>query len=274
MIIDIPYIKQALGIEIEDEKISYLLAHFFDYICEHINIDTTLEQEEISIQPLNTPILNPTFPNDDLTLFQETLIFAIACNLSTMGISINNISQEIYNEYIPFFDTSKLSLTEDNTQYKITYCDIFDNCLQRLTDYLSTNSNVGYLRRLLDIDPDDVGDSEIEFLIEHYTKYLSDVIPNVDVKSPLFQQAVFLSVACHIFKVNPTAITTPIMYYVDEVRERFQIDFDKFGNTWCDLADAALSDLKKKTYGYYGLRAYDRPGARTKYGVHGPSSRL
>ena len=100
---------------------------------------------------------------------------------------------------------------------------------------------------------------------------MSDIIPDVDVESPLFQQAVYLSVACHIFKTNPTAITTPVMYYVDEVREKFQIDFDKNKNTWCDLANAAINDLKKKTYGYYGLRAYDRPGARTKYGVHGPS---
>lgn len=266
MIIDIPYIKQVLGTDIEDEKISYLLKHFFDYICEHINIDTTLEEEDISLEPIDTPIYNPTLPNDELTLLQETLIFAIACNLSNMGISINNISQDIYNEYITFFDTE--------TQYEITYCDIFDNCLQRLTDYLNTSSNVGYLRRLLDVDPVDVSNDEIEFLMEHYQKYLSDIIPDVDIESPLFQQAVFLSVACHIFKTRPEAITMPIMYYVDEVRERFQIDFDKYGNTWCDLADAAISDLKKKTYGYYGLRAYDRPGARTKYGAHGPSSRL
>lgn len=265
MIIDIPYIKQAFNIQIDDDKIIYLINHYFDYICEHINVSTTLEEEEISLEKLENPIYNPIFPNDELTLFQETLMFAIACNLSTLGISNSYIPEQIYNKYITFFDT------DAQEDYVLTYCDIFNYCLDQLSSILNTDSNVGYLRRLLNISPEEVSDNEIEFLIEHYTKYLSDIIPDVDTESPLFQQAVYLSVACHIFKTNPTAITTPVMYYVDEVREKFQIDFDKNKNTWCDLANAAISDLKKKTYGYYGLRAYDRPGARTKYGVHGPS---
>ena len=90
----------------------------------------------------------------------------------------------------------------------------------------------------------------------------------------MFKQALYMQVACHIFRTNPDIITSPTSYKVDEVAEWFDISFDKFKNTWCDLADAALSDLKKQTYGYYGLRAYDRPGARTKYGGYGPSSRL
>lgn len=61
------------------------------------------------------------------------------------------------------------------------------------------------------------------------------------------------------------------MYYVDEVREKFELNFDKAGNTWCDLANAAINDLKKQTFGYYGIAAYDRPGARTKYNNYGPT---
>ena len=59
----------------------------------------------------------------------------------------------------------------------------------------------------------------------------------------------------------------------DEVRETFVLDFDKNKNTWCDIANEDLANLKKKIYGLYGLYAYDRPGARTKYGYHGPSRR-
>lgn len=268
MIIDIPYIKQILNTQIKDEKIAYLINHYFDYICEHINVDTTLEEEQISLEPLENPIDNPRFPNDELTLFQETLILAIACNMSTVGISPDYISQELCNHYISFFDTVEQN---DDGLYLLTYCDVFKSCLEQLTNILNADTNVGYLRRLLNIPIEEVSNNELEFLIDHYTKYLSDIIPNVDTSSALFQQAVYLSVACHIFKTNPVAITTPVMYYVDEVREKFEIDFDKYGNTWCDLANAAINDLKKKAYGYYGLRAYDRPGARTKYNAYGPT---
>lgn len=241
--IDIPYIKDLLEIEMEDEKIAYLVQHYFDYICEHINVETTLEEEEISLENLDNPIDNP-----ELTLFQEAIISAVACNLSTLGISISPT----------FFDTD--------------CCNYFEDCLNRLTEFLNNVSNVTYLRQLLRIPEEEVADRELEFLLDHYTTYLTQLLPEVDVESPLFKQAVYLSVACHLFKTNPEIISTPTMYYVDEVRERFQIDFDKFGNTWCDLANSALADLKKRTFGYYGLRVFDRPGARTKYGVYGPNA--
>lgn len=272
MIIDIPYIKTLLNIDIENESIAYLINHYFDYICEDINVDSTLEEEEISITELEPPI-NPSI-DDNLTLLQEAIIYAIACNAEKLGISVTPISQEIYNNHIPFFDTTNLVLDEETNTYILTYCDLFNSCLNRLKEYLNDTSNVGYLRRLLHLDNNDIGDNEIEFLIEHYTDYLSNIIPNVDTESPLFKQALYMQVACHIFRTNPDIITSPTSYKVDEVAEWFDISFDKFKNTWCDLADAALSDLKKQTYGYYGLRAYDRPGARTKYGGYGPSSRL
>lgn len=270
MIIDIPYIQEILHTTANEETITYFIGHYFNYICEHANIQTTLEDEEISLEDLENPIENPNF-NDDLTLFQQTIIFAIACNLSTTGISVPYISQEIYDKYITFFDVQDLILNEFTGQYSLTYCDLFHNCLERLTDSLVLNTEVTYVRQLLGIPIDQVEDREIEFLIEHYTKYFSEIIPNVDTDSALFKQAVYLSIACHLFKTRPTTITTPIMYYVDEVREKFKLDFDKYSNTWCDLANAAINDLKKKTYGYYGLKAYDRPGARTKYNAYGPT---
>lgn len=273
MIIDMPYIKTVLDVNIEDDKIASLVQHFFGHICENLNIDTTLEEEEISLIPLENPDFNPNIVQDDLTLFQEAIIYAVACNIDTLGISIVPISLEIYEHNITFFDTTTLTLSE-NGLYNITYCDLFNNCLKRLKEYLNDTSNVGYLRKLLRLHPDDVSDEEIEFLIEHYTDYLSNIIPNVDTSSPLFKQALYMQVACHIFRTNPDSIISPTSYKVDEVAEWFELAFDKFNNTWCDLADAALSDLKKQTYGYYGLRTYDRPGARTKYGGYGPSSRL
>ena len=58
---------------------------------------------------------------------------------------------------------------------------------------------------------------------------------------------------------------------MDEVSETFGLNFDKFGNTWCDLADEAISDLKKYTYKNYGVKSFNRAGARTKYQKWGPT---
>lgn len=271
MIIDISYIKKALNVEVEDSIIQYLIDFYFDYLCEHVNVETSLDEQEILNDNLEVPIENPNISNDDLTIFQETIIYGIACHLLKMNISITIVPQELYNEYIELYKQSKEINYEIDT---LTYCDLFDICLNLLSDYLNDTSNVGYLRRLLGLYAEDISNNEIEFLIEHYTSYLKEILPKVDETSPLFKQAVWLQVACHIFKTNPEIIITPTEYEVDEVREEFGLAFDKFGNTWCDLANAALGDLKKKTYGYYGLRAYDRPGARTKYGYHGPTSRI
>lgn len=260
MLIDISYIKNVLKVEVDDSVINYLIDFYFDYICEHINVETTLDEEEILNDNLEEPIENPNISNDDLTMIQEAIIYGIACHLNKMNISIITVPQELADEYNEYTEI-------------LSYCDLFDVCLELLTDYLNDTSNVGYLRRLLDLHPVDISDMEIEFLIEHYTSYLKELMPKVNTESILFKQAVWLSVACHIFKTKPEIIITPTEYEVDEVREEFGLAFDKFGNTWCDLADAALSDLKKQVYGYYGLRAYDRPGARTKYGYHGPTRR-
>lgn len=263
MLIDISYIKNVLQIEIEDSIINYLIDFYFNYICDHVDINTTLSEEEIYNNNLDIPVDNPNILNDNLTVFQETVIYGIACHLQKMNISIIPVPQELINEYSEYFEDTNI----------LTYCNLFDICLTLLTDYLNDTSNVGYLRRLLDLNPMDISDTEIEFLIEHYTSYFKELMPKVDEESPLFKQAVWLAVACHIYKTRPEIIITPTEYEVDEVREEFGLAFDKFGNTWCDLADAALSDLKKQVYGYYGLRAYDRPGARTKYGYHGPTRR-
>ena len=274
MIIDIPYIKTVLDMDIEDEQCISLINNLFNYMCNYLQVETSLEAEEISLEYLNSNII-PNISEDDLTLFQETMIYGIACHADMFGISV---SQEIYDQNIDFLDIEALIPNQDGT-YNITYCDLFNNCLKVLKDYLNENtsidtSSVEYLRKLLRLHPDDVSDEEIDFLISHYTDYLSSIIPNVDVNSPLFKQALYTQIACHIFRTNPDSIVSPASYKVDEVAEWFEIAFDKFNNTWCDLADAALSDLKKQTYGYYGLRTYDRPGARTKYGGYGPSSRL
>ena len=73
MIIDIAYIKDVLNAEVDDSVLSYLVKHFFNYICDHIKIVSTLQEEEILTTRLDTPI-NPNILEDDLTLFQETLI--------------------------------------------------------------------------------------------------------------------------------------------------------------------------------------------------------
>ena len=71
MIIDISYIKRALEIDVEDSIIKYFIDFYFDYICEHINVETSLDEEDILNDNLETPVNNPNISNDDLTIFQE-----------------------------------------------------------------------------------------------------------------------------------------------------------------------------------------------------------
>ena len=258
MIIDITYIKNVLNTEVDDSVINYLIKHFFNYICDHIKIESTLEEEEIATQNTNTQI-NPNILEDDLTLFQETLIYGIGCELTEIGelTTINSSIQDKYTE-----------LT--------TYCDFFNYCLDTLYEYVNSMSEVEKIRRLFSLDTHLISDDDLAFLIQHYTQYIISYLPEdekVDTESPLFKQALYTQIACHIFRTNPTAIISPKSYKVDEVRETFVLDFDKNKNTWCDIANEDLANLKKKTYGLYGLYAYDRPGARTKYGYHGPSRR-
>lgn len=258
MIIDITYIKNVLNTEVEDSVINYLIKHFFNYVCNEIMLDTTLEEEEIATVVADTPQI-PNILEDDLTLFQETIIYGIGCELTETDIltTINSQIQEKYKDTI-----------ED-----VTYCNVFDYCLKQLDEYLNSKSEVETLRILFGLKKEDVSDDELSFLLQYYTDYILSYMPEdqeIDTESPFFKQALYALIACHIYKVNPTAIINPRSYKVDEVMEIFTLNFDKMNNTWCDLANEAFATLKKKTYNLYGIYAYDRPGARTKYGYHGP----
>lgn len=255
MIIDIAYIKNVLNTEVDDSVINYLIKHFFNYVCNQIGIDSTLEKEEILTTNLETPII-PNILEDNITFFQETIIYGIGCNLEQTK-QITDVNPDIQKKYP--------ELT--------TYCAFFNDCLNNLNTYLNSLSEIETIRRLFSLDINQISDDELSFLIQHFTQYLLAYLPedeDVDTNSPLFKQALYTQIACHIFRTNPTAIISPKSYKVDEVRETFVLDFDKNKNTWCDIANEDFANLKKKLYGLYGVYAYDRPGARTKYGYHGP----
>lgn len=268
MIIDTTYIKNALQADIADSEIQYLLQHYLNDICEKINIETTLQDQEILEEPISSDIV-PQLGIDDLSLFQEAIIYGIACHLSNMGVSITSIPMEVYNEYINKIDLSTLSLDDDGL-YIITFCILYDYCIKELSEYLNDESQVGYIRRLLNLDKVIIPDSEIEFLIDHYSSYIQEIVRSADINSVYFKQALYLKIACHIYQTHPSAIASPVEYRVDEVSEVFSLSFDKFGNTWCDLAEEAMADLKKNTYKNYGVKVFDRPGARSKYNAWGP----
>ena len=268
MIIDSTYIKNALQLDVDELEIQSLLYHYFNDVCEKINIETTLQDQDISEEPTFMGIV-PQLGVDDLSLFQETIIYGIACHFEKIGTLIISVPTEVYNEYINQIDLSTLFL-DDNGIYIITFCNLYDHCLNELSEYLNDESQVGYIRRLLNLDRTVVSDSEIEFLIDHYSSYIQEVVKNVDINSVYFKQALYLKIACHIFQTHPSAIASPVEYRVDEVSEVFNLSFDKFGNTWCDLAEEAMADLKKNTYKNYGVKVFDRPGARSKYNAWGP----
>ena len=48
MIVDLSYIKNVLEVDVEDSQLQYLLHHYFDDICQKINVITTLIEQEIS----------------------------------------------------------------------------------------------------------------------------------------------------------------------------------------------------------------------------------
>lgn len=261
MIIDPTYIQQVLNIEVSDSVINYLIKHIFNYICKEVGLESSLEKEEILTIPQD-PIEYPNILENDITLFQETLIYGIACDLM-------KTDEQVIDVPIYLFDFYKESIEN------VTYCNLYDYCLKNLDVYLNSISQVNYVRKYLFLDSR-INDEELAFLIQHYTDYLINCLPedsNVDTDSWLFKQALLLQIACHLFKLKPNLISAPKSYKVDEVRVTWTVGFDKEGSTWCDLAEEALSDLKKKYYGLYGFVAWDRPGARTKYGYHGPRGR-
>ena len=269
MIIDITYIKRALEVDIDDAEIQYLLNHYFNDVCSEINVKTSMEDQEFSTEVLETSI-EPQFGYDNLSLFQETVIYGIACHLDNIGILNISIPSSIYNEYVTQVDLSTISVNDDGL-YAITFCILYNYCLNELKEYLNDESQVGYIRRLLHLSKTIVPDSEIEFLVDHYTEYITELIKDVDTESVYFKQALYLKIACHIYQTHPSAIVSPTEYRVDEVSEVFNLSFDKFGNTWCDLAEEAMADLKKHSYKNYGVKVFDRPGARTKYNAWGPT---
>lgn len=258
MIIDIAYIKNVLNAEVPDSVISYLIKHFFNYICDHVKVISTLEEEEILTTNKDSQT-NPNILEDDLTLFQETLIYGIGCELTEIG-DLTTVNEGIQKKYP--------ELT--------TYCDFFNYCLDILYTYINSMSDVEIVRRLFSLDENLISDDDLAFLIQHFTQYIISYMPEdekIDTESPLFKQALYTQIACHIYRTHPTYIISPKSYKVDETRETFVLDFDKKKNTWCDIANEDLANLKKKIYGLYGVYAYDRPGARSKYGYHGPKAR-
>ena len=86
----------------------------------------------------------------------------------------------------------------------------------------------------------------------------------------LAREAVYLGIACQLFKTNPSAIIGPKEYEVGDVSESFDTSFTKSSDTWCDLYDSALNDLISSTEGVHGIKSFDRSGARVKYGYYGP----
>lgn len=261
MIINPTYIKQILNTDVNDSVINYLIKHVFTNVCNEVQLDTSLEEEEIATVP-HTPTENPNILEDQITLFQETIIYGVACDLINIKEQAIEIPQYLLNYY-------------SNKVEEITFCNLYDYCLRELNDYLNSVSTVNYVRSLLFLD-NRVSDEDLAFLIEYYTEFLCSKLPEdseVDTNAWIFKQALYTQIACHIFKLKPNFIGSPKSYKVDEVRVTWTVNFDKKGNTWCDLAEEAFADLKKHYYGLYGFYAFDRPGARTKYGYHGPTSR-
>lgn len=257
MIIDVSYIKTVLEVDVEEQEITYLIKRYFNEICNQLNITTTLEEQEISVKPISITVDAPMLGYNETSLFQDALIYAIACHFIKEDIEIRGVPLIIFEQYSGQID-------------EVTYCSLYEYCIEELRIFLQDDSSVSYIRKLLNLDSN-IKDSEIDFLIEHYTRYLKEIIPDVNTESEYFKQAVYMLIACHIFRTNPESIATPSEYTVDEVTEIFSLAFDKFGNTWCDLAEQAVADLKKQTYKNYGVKAFDRPGARTKYNAWGPT---
>lgn len=261
MIINSTYIKQVLNTNVDNEIINYLIKHFFNYICKETKLDSTLSEEEIlTTQSSFEAFDNPSIINDDLTLFQETLIYGIACDLISTKLMNDTISEELLQFY-------------QDTLDDITYCNLFHYCLSQLDALLNTTSEVNYVRKILFLKST-ITDDELAFLIHHFKEYLISCLPKdsqVDTKSWIFKQALLMQIACHIYRVKPNLIGSPKSYKVDEVHVAWTLDFDKKGRTWCDLAEQALADLKKKYYNKYGFVSWSRPGARVKYGYNGPT---
>ena len=98
MIIDPTYIKQILNTEVNDSVINYLIKHVFNNVCNEVQLDTSLEEEEIATVP-QPPTTNPHILENELTLFQETIIYGVACDLITIKEQDIEIPQYLLNYY-------------------------------------------------------------------------------------------------------------------------------------------------------------------------------
>jgi hypothetical protein len=274
MMIDIAYIRQTLQLPdtLLDTTISYLIKHYYEYLVEMMNLDTTMEKEGISTEIVkdNTIPENPLI-DSKLTVFQQTLILGIACNLSNMQISINNINDIEYNYFIQHIDLTNIKLTDDGIRYILDWCILYNSYLAILKTYSTDYSTVDYIRRLFNLDDELIPDNQIEFLLDHYTNLVKDKLGDkADVNSATFKEVVYLGIACQLFKTNPTAIISPKEYEVGDVSETFDTSFTKSADTWCDMYDDALNDLIADTEGFHGFKAFGRGSAREKYGYYGP----
>ena len=138
MIIDPTYIQQVLNIQVNDSVINYLIKHIFNYICKEVGLESSLEQEEILTIPQD-PIDYPNILEDDITLFQETLIYGIACDLINTDEQVIDVPTYLFDFY------------QENIE-NVTYCNLYNYCLKNLDEYLNSISKVGYVRKYLFLD--------------------------------------------------------------------------------------------------------------------------
>ena len=138
MIIDPTYIQSALNIEVDEQVLNYLIKHFFNYVCKEVGLDSTLEEEEISTTTADISC-TPNIVEDNLTLFQETLIYGIACNLIETNKQNIDIPTYLFDFYQKDIET-------------VTYCNLYDYCLDNLDDFLNSQSQVDYVRKYLFLD--------------------------------------------------------------------------------------------------------------------------
>ena len=117
MIIDLSYIKKVLEIDIEDSKLQYLLHHYFEDVCEKINVNTTLTEQEISDIALASTDDMPMLGYNETSLFQDTLIYGIACHLNQTNVQTTSVPQVIYNEYIDRLDLSTIPQDESGRSH-------------------------------------------------------------------------------------------------------------------------------------------------------------
>ena len=197
MIINPTYIKQILNTQASDSTINYLIKHVFNYVCNEVQLDTSLEEEEIATVP-QTPTKNPNILENELSLFQETIIYGIACDLININEEAIEIPQYLLNYY-------------SNKVENITFCNLYDYCLKTLNEYLNSISQVNYVRHLFFLD-NRISDDDLAFLIEYYTELLCSKLPedtDIDIDSWIFKQALYMQIACHIFKLKPNLIGSP-----------------------------------------------------------------